>query len=128
MPVLAPRNQRIDAFCRFRSVSLVLFHCRRPCPASSGVNGNEKFIILCVLCLPRSSRRWYWGVSSKAPQGGTSPALRDRLGGEYKLTYLHSKAGTFSLAEGLMDQLRIIKILINFLARFRYYFHCLNIM
>ena len=23
--------------------------------------------------------------------------------GEYKLTYLHSKAGTFSLAEGLMD-------------------------
>jgi hypothetical protein len=36
-------------------------------------------IILCVLC-----------ASSEA-------------GGEYKLTYLHSKAGTFSLAEGLMD-------------------------
>jgi hypothetical protein len=84
----------------------VLFHCRRPCPASSGVNGNGKFIILCVLCLPRSSRRWYWGGSSEAPViTGTSPALRDRLGGEYKLIYLHSKAGTFSLAEGLMDQL-----------------------
>ncbi|MGB2689876.1 MAG: hypothetical protein WBC36_12915, partial [Desulfobacterales bacterium] len=78
MPVLAPRNQRIDAFCRFRSVScLVLFHCRP-------LNGNGKIIILCVLC-----------VSSEA-------------GGEYKLTYLHSKAWIFSLAEGLMDQQRIL--------------------
>jgi hypothetical protein len=80
MPVLAYRNQRIDAFCRFRSVyCLVLFHCRRPCPATSGVNGNGKIIILCVLC-----------ASSEA-------------GGEYKLTYLHSKARTFSSAEGLID-------------------------
>ena len=55
------RAQRIDAFCRFRSVScLVLFHCRP-------LNGNEKIIVLCVLCLPRSSRRWYWGASSEAP-------------------------------------------------------------
>ena len=72
MPILAPRSQRIDAFCRFRSVScLVLFHCRP-------LNGNEKNIILCVLC-----------VSSEA-------------GGEYKLIYLQSKAGTFSLAEGFI--------------------------
>jgi len=32
-----------------------------------------------------------------------SPARAGQAGGEYKLTYLHSKAGTFSLAEGLMD-------------------------
>jgi hypothetical protein len=77
MPVLATCNQRIDAFCRFRSVScLVLFHYRP-------LNGNGKIIILCALC-----------VSSEA-------------GGEYKLTYLHSKAGTFGLAEGLMDQLKV---------------------
>ncbi|MCJ7540857.1 MAG: hypothetical protein MUO88_14470, partial [Desulfobacterales bacterium] len=51
MPVLAPCNQKIDTFCRFRSVScLVLFHCRRPCPASSEVNGSGKIIILCALC------------------------------------------------------------------------------
>jgi hypothetical protein len=56
----------------------VLFHCRRPCPASNGVNGNGKIIILCVLC-----------DSSEA-------------GGEYKLTYLHSKAWTISIAEGLI--------------------------
>jgi hypothetical protein len=96
MTVLAPCNQRIDAFCRFRSVScLVLFHCRP-------LNGNGKFIILCVLC-------------------GSSEA-----GGEYKLTYLHSKAGTFSLAEGLMDQLKIhwkemtlmIRMIINFTYQF----------
>jgi hypothetical protein len=73
MPVLAYRNQRIDDFCRFRSVyCLVLFHCRP-------LNGNGKIIILCDLC-----------ASSEA-------------GGEYKLTYLHSKAGTFSSAEGLID-------------------------
>ena len=62
----------------------MLFHCRRPCPASSGVNGNGKIIILCVLC-----------VSSEAPQE------RDRQGGEYKLTYLQSKAWTISIAKGL---------------------------
>jgi len=45
----------------------------------SGINGNGKIIILCVLC-----------ASSEA-------------GGEYKLKYLHSKAGTLSLAEALMD-------------------------
>jgi len=50
----------------------VLFHCRP-------LNGNEKIIILCVLC-----------DSSEA-------------GGEYKIKYLYSKAGIFSLAEGLMD-------------------------
>ena len=45
MPVLAPCSQRIDAFCRFCSVScLVLFHCQRPCPASSGVNGKSNII------------------------------------------------------------------------------------
>ncbi|MEA1946807.1 MAG: hypothetical protein U9N83_05835 [Thermodesulfobacteriota bacterium] len=27
----------------------------------------------------------------------------DKAGGEYKLTYLHSKAGTFNFAERLMD-------------------------
>jgi len=43
------------------------------------LNGNGKIIILCALC-----------------------ALSE-AGGEYKLTYLHSKAGTFSLAEGFMD-------------------------
>jgi hypothetical protein len=43
------------------------------------LNGNGKMIILCVLC-----------DSSEA-------------GGEYKLTFLHSKADTFSFAEGLMD-------------------------
>jgi hypothetical protein len=60
-------------FYRFRSVScLVLFHCRH-------LNGNGKFIILCVLC-----------ASSEA-------------GGEYKLTYLHSKDRTFNLAENLME-------------------------
>jgi hypothetical protein len=73
MAVLAYRNQRINAVCRFRSVCcLVLFHCRP-------LNGNGNIIILCVLC-----------ASSEA-------------GGEYKLTYLHSKAGPFSLAEGLID-------------------------
>jgi len=62
----------------------VLFHCRRPCPVKSesyltGVNGNEKIIILCALC-----------ASSEA-------------GGEYKLTSLHSKAGTIPpKREGLM--------------------------
>jgi hypothetical protein len=76
MPVLTPCNQRIDAYCRLRSVScLVVFHCRP-------LNGNGKIIILCVLC-----------VSSEA-------------GGEYKLTYLHSKAWTISIAEGLMGQLK----------------------
>ena len=50
-----------------------------PVPLKSGVNGNGKIIILCALC-----------ASSEA-------------GGEYKLTYLHSKAGTFSSAEGLID-------------------------
>jgi len=50
----------------------VFFHCRP-------LNGNEKFIILCVLC-----------ASSEA-------------GGEYKITYLHGKAGTISIAESLMD-------------------------
>jgi len=89
MPVLAPCNQRIDEFCRFRSVScLVLFHCRFliPFDFTGPLNGNGKIIILCALC-----------VSSEA-------------GGEYKLTYLHSKARTFSLAEGLMDQLNLLKI------------------
>jgi len=43
------------------------------------LNGNGKIIILCVLC-----------ASSEA-------------GGEYKLTYLHSKAETFSLAESLTE-------------------------
>ena len=43
-----------------------------------------------------------------APEDGTGvpqakPRIRDRQGGEYKLTYLHIKSGTFSLAEGLMD-------------------------
>jgi len=73
MSVLTPCNQITDVFCRFCSVScLVLFHCRP-------LNGNEKIIILCVLC-----------DSSEA-------------GGEYKIKYLYSKAGIFSLAEGLMD-------------------------
>jgi len=31
------------------------------------------------------------------------PSKREQARGEYKLTYLHSKAGTFSLAEDLMD-------------------------
>jgi hypothetical protein len=31
------------------------------------------------------------------------PRRAGQAGGEYKLTYLHSKAGTFSLGEGLMD-------------------------
>ena len=63
-------NQSIDAFCRFRSLScLVLFHCCRPCPVKSeshltGVNGNGKIIILCVLC-----------DSSEAPLYGTGRAV-----------------------------------------------------
>jgi hypothetical protein len=73
MRLLTYRNQRIDAFCRFRSVScLVIFHCHP-------LNGNGKIVILRVLC-----------ASSEA-------------GGEYKLTYLHSKAGIISVAEGLMS-------------------------
>jgi hypothetical protein len=43
------------------------------------LNGNGKIIHLCALC-----------AFSEA-------------GGEYKLTKLHSKAGTFSLAEGLIE-------------------------
>jgi len=46
------------------------------------LNGNEKIIILCALC-----------ASSEA-------------GGECKISYLNSKAGTFSLSEGLFDQLK----------------------
>jgi len=105
MPVLAPCNQKIDAFCRFRSVScLVLFHCRFliPFDFTWHLNGNGKFIILCVLCLPRSSRRCYWVAQAK-------PRVTGQARGEYKLTYLHSKAGTFSLAESLMDQLKNCK-------------------
>ena len=44
----------------------MLFYCRRPCPASSGVNGNRKIIILCVL---------------------------SEADGENILTYLHSVVG-----------------------------------
>jgi hypothetical protein len=73
MTVLAPCNQRIDTFCGCRSASCLVLFHCRP------LNDNGKIIILCVLC-----------ASSEA-------------GGEYKLTYLHSKAGTFSFAEGLMD-------------------------
>jgi hypothetical protein len=66
IPVLAPYIQRIDAFCRFRSV---IFHCRRPCPVKSeshltGVNGNGKIIILCVPC-----------GSSEAPLGRDKRAV-----------------------------------------------------
>jgi len=70
MPVLANCDQRIDTFCRFRSAScLVLFHYRRPCPVKSeshltGVNGNGKTIILCVLC-----------ASSEAPLGRDKRAV-----------------------------------------------------
>jgi len=32
-----------------------------------------------------------------------SPASAGQAGGEYSLTYLHSKAWTFSLAEGLIE-------------------------
>ncbi len=54
---------------------------------------------LCDLCLPCRSGRSYW-VGLKQ-----SPAGRDRLGEKTlnTLRYLHSKAWTFSLAEGLMD-------------------------
>ena len=59
------------------------FAFRRPCPVeceaySSGVSEKQKrkSIQLCVLC-----------DSSEAPCNGTSPALRDRQGGEYKFTY-----------------------------------------
>jgi hypothetical protein len=82
MPVLAYSSQKIDGFCSFRSVNCLVLFHCRP------LNGNGKTIILCVLC-----------DSSEA-------------GGEYKLTYLHSKAGTFNLAEGLMDQLMRIYSLI----------------
>jgi hypothetical protein len=70
MPVMAPCNQRIDAFYRFRSAScLVLSHCRRPCPVKSeshltGVNGNGIIVFLCVLC-----------ASSEAPLGRDKRAV-----------------------------------------------------
>jgi hypothetical protein len=73
MPVLANCDQRIDTFCRFRSASCLVLFHYRP------LNGNGKTIILCVLC-----------ASSEA-------------GGEYKLTYLHSKAGPSHWLKGLMD-------------------------
>jgi len=82
MSVFAYSSQKIDGFCSFRSVNCLVLFDCRP------LNGNGKTIILCVLC-----------DSSEA-------------GGEYKLTYLHSKAGTFNLAEGLMDQLMRIYSLI----------------
>jgi hypothetical protein len=44
------------------------------------LNGNGKIAILCALC-----------DSSEA-------------GGDYKLRYLHSKAGIFNLAEGFIDK------------------------
>jgi hypothetical protein len=61
------------------------FHCRRPCPVKSeshltGVNGNGKIIDLCALC-----------------------ALSEAGGEKYALTCPQSKAGTISIAEGLMD-------------------------
>jgi hypothetical protein len=79
----------------------VLFHCRRPCPVKSesyltGVNGNGKIIILCVLCLPCE-------IHDSEEQGSFHLGGSSEAGGEYKLTYLHSKTGTFSLPEGLMD-------------------------
>ena len=62
MLVLAPYNQRSDAFCHFRSEScLVRLHCRH-------LIGNGNIIILCGLC-----------VLSEAPQG-----LDNRAGG-YKI-------------------------------------------
>ena len=70
---MAYRKQRIDAFLRSRSVSCLVLFHCHP------LNGNGKIVILCVLC-------------------GSSEA-----GGEYKPTHLHSKAGTISVAEGLMD-------------------------
>ena len=66
-----------------------LFHCRP-------LNGNGKIIILCVLCLPCE-------IHDSEEQGSFHRGASSEAGGEYKLTYLHSKAGTFSLAEGLMD-------------------------
>ncbi len=62
------------------------FNCWRPCPASSGVNGNEKIIDLCGLCALSEARY--------AGQAG---------GEKYALTCPQSKAGTISIAEGLMD-------------------------
>ena len=59
MPVLAPRNQRIDGFCRFRSVSCCCFsHRRRPCPASSGINGDGKYKHLRELCALNERSEW----------------------------------------------------------------------
>jgi len=72
----------------------LLFFASSACPAVPRSSGRWYW---------GSSRRWYWGGSSEARViTGTSPALLDRLGGECKLTYLHSRAGTFSLADGLM--------------------------
>jgi len=62
MHILAPCNQRIDAFYRFRSVScLVLFHYRRPCPVKSeshltGDPANQILYTLCVLCASNDPR------------------------------------------------------------------------
>jgi len=39
--------------------------------------------------------------ASFAPQA--KPSVTGQAGGKYKLTYLHSNAGTFSFAEGLRD-------------------------
>jgi hypothetical protein len=61
MLVLTPRNQKIDNFCRLRSVScLVLFHCRFVIPFdfTGTLNGNVKIIILCVLCISNERSEW----------------------------------------------------------------------
>jgi hypothetical protein len=35
-----------------------------------------------------------------------TPTKVEGMGGEYKLTFQHSKTGTFSITEGLMDELK----------------------
>jgi hypothetical protein len=59
----------------------------------SGINGNGKIISAFSAALACSRRN-----------------LREQARGEPLLTYLHSKAWTFSLAEGLMEQInRIVR-------------------
>jgi len=53
--------------------------------------------------IKRGQRQWKNYYSLRPLCLKRSPARAGQAGGEYKLTYLHSKAGTFSLAEGLMD-------------------------
>jgi hypothetical protein len=61
--------------------------------------------LLSAFPLPSSQRQWKNYHSLRPLCLKRSPAGAGQAGGEYKLIYLHSEAGTFSLPEGIKNSL-----------------------